>query len=268
MKRVLLGALLLVIAASAHASSMKDNPYRDPKAPCYRWPAVDYDGDGVFDRVDRCPNTPKGCIVDVYGCEMDSDHDGVCDGRDKCPNTPPGLKVDADGCADIQKTQMGTHAAPEPAKVVPPPPAPAPPAEKPVSEMERKLLETGSIRLENVYFETNSAKLLPESEATLNEAGNVLEKFSDLEIEVEGHTDTRGSGPYNMKLSQARAEAVRQYLLDHFQLKPANYRAKGYGKTRPETKERNQEELLRNRRVVLRVLNPDVLPKGVEVKHQ
>lgn len=267
MKRVILGALLLIIAASAQASPMKDNPYRDAKAPCYRWPAVDYDGDGVFDRVDRCPNTPKGCIVDVYGCEMDSDHDGVCDGRDKCPNTPPGLKVDAEGCADIQRTQMPTRAAPEPPKVVPPP-APAPAPSKPVSELERKLIETGSIRLENVYFETNSAKLLPESEATLNEAGAVLEKFGDLKIEVEGHTDTRGSGPYNMKLSQARAEAVRQYLLDHYHLSPDNYTAKGYGKTRPETRERNQEELLRNRRVVLRVLNPDVLPKGVEVQHQ
>lgn len=269
MKRAILCALLVIVAASAHASSMKDNPYRDPKAPCFRWPAVDYDGDGVYDRIDRCPNTPKGCTVDAYGCETDSDHDGVCDGIDRCPNTPTGLKVDEFGCADIQKTSMPTRSEPGTPKVVPPPaPAPAPPPSPPVSEMERRLVETGSIRLENVYFETNSAHLLPESETTLNEAGAVLEKFADLKIEVEGHTDTRGAASYNMKLSQARAESVRQYLLDHFHLRSENYTAKGYGETRPETKERNQEELLRNRRVVLRVLNPDVLPKGVEIQHR
>lgn len=269
MKRTFFAVLLLMTAATAYAWPVKDNPYTDPKAPCFRWPAVDYDGDGVFDRLDRCPNTPKGCIVDEMGCHSDSDGDGVCDGVDKCPNTPPKTKVDAEGCADIQRTPMATRAPEAPAKVVPPPtPPPAPAPSKPVSEMERKLVETGSIRLENVYFETNSARLLPESEATLNEAGAVLEKFRDLEIEIEGHTDTRGSAAHNMRLSQARAESVRQYLLDHFQLVPDNYTAKGYGETQPETKERNDEELLRNRRVVLRVTNPDVLPKGVEVQNK
>ena len=267
MKRtVLCVVLLLAVAATAQAVPRDKDSHWDPKAPCFRWPAVDYDDDGVFDRLDRCPNTPKGCIVDEYGCQTDADGDGVCDGLDKCPNTPPHTKVDAEGCADIQKTSMGTHEVAPPKAVEPPAPPPPAPA-KPVSEMERKLVSTGSIRLENVYFETNSAKLLPESEATLNEAGGLLERFGDLKIEIEGHTDTRGSAAHNMALSQARAESVRQYLLDHFKLAPENYTAKGYGETRPETKERNQEELLRNRRVVLRVTNPEVLPKGVEVQH-
>jgi len=266
-KRTVLCVLLLLAAASAQAGVPQDqNSHWDPKAPCFRWPAVDMDEDGVFDRIDRCPDTPKGCIVDAYGCSTDADGDGVCDGLDKCPNTAPGSKVDKDGCADIQKTKMSTRAPEAPAKPVEPPPVAKPEPSKPVSEMERKLISTGTIRLENVYFETNSAKLLPESEATLNEAGGVLEKFGDLKIEIEGHTDTRGSAAHNMTLSQSRAESVRQYLLDHFKLEPGNYVARGYGETRPETKERNEEELLRNRRVVLRVTNPDVLPRGVEVK--
>lgn len=267
MKRTLLCALMLLVAASAYAFPPADSPYWDPKAPCFRWPAVDYDGDGVFDRIDRCPGTPKGCTVDEMGCESDSDGDGVCDGVDRCPNTAPGSKVDAEGCADIQKTAMATRAAPAPPKPVETPPPARPAPGKPVSEMERRLIETGSIRLENIYFETNSARLLPESEATLNEAGAVLEKFADLQIEVEGHTDTRGSAAHNLRLSQSRSEAVRQFLLERFQLKPANYVARGYGETRPETEERNDEELLRNRRVVLRVTNPEVLPRGVEVKN-
>ncbi|HEY6194550.1 MAG TPA: OmpA family protein [Candidatus Eisenbacteria bacterium] len=251
----------------------------DPHAPCFRWPAVDLDHDGVFDRIDRCDNTPEGAVVDEWGCPLDSDHDGVFDGLDKCPDTPPGEFVDRNGCSRIQRSGSGapvprTGQAAEvtrpgpvqgtgaPAPAPAPPPAPTPP----VSETERQLVEGGMVRLENVYFETNSANLLPESEATLNEVGAVLEKFVDLAVEVQGHTDTRGSSAHNMKLSQARAESVRNYLLAHFHLHDGNLLAKGYGETRPETKERNDEERLRNRRVVIKALNPDVLPKNVKVE--
>src|SRR5262249_49603306 len=86
-------------AAPAWAQPPLKAAHRDPDAPCYRWPAVDMDGDGVFDRIDRCINTPKGCTVDKWGCETDGDHDGVCDGLDKCPDTPAGMRVDASGCS-------------------------------------------------------------------------------------------------------------------------------------------------------------------------
>ena len=59
---------------------------------------VDSDGDGVEDGLDRCPNTPAGRSVDVYGCELDSDNDGVKDSKDQCPGTAAGAKVDAVGC--------------------------------------------------------------------------------------------------------------------------------------------------------------------------
>ena len=58
----------------------------------------DSDGDGVFDGIDRCPDTPKGWPVDASGCPIDSDGDGVPDGKDKCPNTPKGATVDENGC--------------------------------------------------------------------------------------------------------------------------------------------------------------------------
>lgn len=254
-------AMLVVPAASAAPPTTVEKV--DPKAPCFRWPAVDLDHDGVFDRIDRCDNTPLGAVVDEWGCPIDSDHDGVYDGLDKCPDTAPGEKVDHNGCSHAQLTAM--HAS----EVTPSAPAPVPPAPKPVvpvSETERQLVEGGRVRLENVYFETNSANLLPESEATLNEVGGVLEKFANLEVEVQGHSDTRGSNKHNMKLSQARAESVRSYLLAHFHLREGNLVAKGYGETQPETKERNDEERLRNRRVVIKALNPEVLPKNVQVE--
>ena len=59
---------------------------------------VDSDGDGVYDDLDRCPDTPRGVKVDAQGCPLDSDGDGVPDYLDKCPNTPKGATVDARGC--------------------------------------------------------------------------------------------------------------------------------------------------------------------------
>jgi len=61
-------------------------------------PGPDTDADGVPDKYDRCPSTPRGAVVDARGCPIDSDHDGVADGIDKCANTPAGVHVDAMGC--------------------------------------------------------------------------------------------------------------------------------------------------------------------------
>ena len=61
-------------------------------------PPKDSDGDGVPDKYDRCPRTPRGATVDARGCPTDSDHDAVPDGIDRCPDTLAGVRVDADGC--------------------------------------------------------------------------------------------------------------------------------------------------------------------------
>ncbi len=58
----------------------------------------DEDGDGVSDKMDKCPSTPAGVRVDATGCPLDSDRDGVADYQDKCANTPAGVTVDSTGC--------------------------------------------------------------------------------------------------------------------------------------------------------------------------
>jgi OOP family OmpA-OmpF porin len=58
----------------------------------------DDDGDGVRNKLDQCPGTMSGCVVDAVGCPRDTDQDGVCDGLDRCPGTPAGCPVDAGGC--------------------------------------------------------------------------------------------------------------------------------------------------------------------------
>ncbi|HTM57459.1 MAG TPA: OmpA family protein [Candidatus Udaeobacter sp.] len=270
-----LAVLLVGIAEAKSRTPMQRSPQRKtavegsrevPSGCCIK--DVDTDGDGVADRLDRCPNTPPGCHVDDYGCPWDSDQDGVCDGLDQCPDTPLGSKVDRRGCDAAQLAARGLPRAEAPeSRSTPPAAAPAPKTTAPQSEVERKLIATGEIRLENVYFDTDKATLLPESESSLDEAGQVLEKFSGLRIEVQGHTDTRGTAKHNQRLSQARAETVRDYLSSHFHLDPSNLIARGYGESRPEVKEKNDEDRHRNRRVVLKVLNPDALPRGIEVKN-
>jgi outer membrane protein OmpA-like peptidoglycan-associated protein len=59
---------------------------------------LDSDGDQVFDGLDKCEGTPKGCTVDANGCPSDADGDGVCDGVDQCADTPKRATVDARGC--------------------------------------------------------------------------------------------------------------------------------------------------------------------------
>jgi OmpA-OmpF porin, OOP family len=269
-RRLFILLLLVTLTGTALAATEKAATPRDPAAPCC--PATDYDQDGVFDRVDYCNNTPLGCIVDATGCQTDADGDGVCDGLDQCPDTPKGEKVNKVGCSASQLAVGKVPAVPPPPppaqeiqRPAPPPPAPTPPQ----SEVEKQLVETGNIVLRDVYFETGKATLLPESEARLNEAGAAIEKFADLKVEVQGHTDSRGAAKYNEKLSQARAEAVRAYLLAHFHLNADNVFAKGYGESQlAVSPEKSADDYAQNRRVVLRAINAEVLPKGVTIEQQ
>ncbi|MEP7325763.1 MAG: OmpA family protein, partial [Gemmatimonadota bacterium] len=77
---------------------------------------TDSDGDGVYDRYDRCSNTPVGAIVDGRGCPSDADQDGVFDGVDRCPQSPAGAQVDPVGCpqdADRDGVLDGIDKCPE-----------------------------------------------------------------------------------------------------------------------------------------------------------
>lgn len=78
--------------AAMKASTTKE--IADPEEGC----PYDLDGDGVYDGIDQCADTPAGVKVDEKGCPLDSDGDGVADYLDKCPDTPAGVKVDENGC--------------------------------------------------------------------------------------------------------------------------------------------------------------------------
>jgi OOP family OmpA-OmpF porin len=195
----------------------------------------DSDGDGVLDGLDQCPNTPHGATVDAKGCPTDSDGDGVPDGIDQCPSTPAGLKVDANGC----------------------------PIE--VTEKETELLDTGMIRLQNVNFETGKAALMPESYSALDEVGGILLKWPQLQIEIGGHTDSRGRALKNQVLSEERAQSVKSYLVDKFPgLAAAQIAVRGYGSNRPLVPNTSVLNMSKNRRVEFKVMNREALKKEIE----
>ena len=82
-----------------------------------------------------------------------------------------------------------------------------------------------------IYFGFNSAEISPRSRASLQALGKALEDDSlkDAAIMVAGHTDATGRPEYNQRLSERRAEAVRKYLSDNFNLSASNFTVVGYG---------------------------------------
>ena len=196
--------------------------------------AVDGDGDGVADGLDQCAATPNGASVDSRGCPTDEDGDGVADGLDRCPSTRTGLRVDGEGC----------------------------PIE--VTEKETELLDTGMIRLQDVNFETGKADILPESYAALDAVGAVLIKWPELEIQIGGHTDSRGADSYNQQLSESRARAVQGYLMSKFpSLDARHFSSVGFGEAKPLVQNSNPLNMAKNRRVEFTVTNRDVLKREI-----
>jgi outer membrane protein OmpA-like peptidoglycan-associated protein len=80
-----------------------------------------------------------------------------------------------------------------------------------------------------------------------------LKKYPSIVVEVQGHTDSRGSAQHNLILSQHRAESVMAYLKDHGVSNDMT--ARGYGKTRPIADNTTREGRLQNRRVTLKILS-------------
>jgi OOP family OmpA-OmpF porin len=107
------------------------------------------------------------------------------------------------------------------------------------------------VRLQ-VLFETNSAKLAPDSYPDLDRVVEFLTRINTTVTGVvEGHTDSSGSDAYNLKLSQQRADAVRQYLLDKG-IPASRITAKGFGETQPVGDNATADGRALNRRVVFR----------------
>jgi len=125
--------------------------------------------------------------------------------------------------------------APAPVVTPPPPPAPAP-----------KVM--GSIIFRNILFDFDKADIKPESYPILDEVTEYLKSNPDLKMEAQGHTDSKGTAEYNLKLSDRRAASVKKYLVDKG-IEADRLETKGYGLTKPIAPNDTEENRARNRRV-------------------
>lgn len=102
-----------------------------------------------------------------------------------------------------------------------------------------------------VLFETNSAVISPQYYDDLAKLGAQLTAphYREYRVQIEGHTDNRGSVLYNQKLSEKRARSVQQYLVQNFAIAPERLPIKGYGPSIPIASNNSEEGRSRNRRI-------------------
>jgi outer membrane protein OmpA-like peptidoglycan-associated protein len=191
----------------------------------------DPDGDGIAGDKDKCPTIPedKDGFEDEDGCpDPDNDHDGILDAQDKCPNEPEtknGYK-DEDGCPD---------------------------------ELPKAVARFTGV-IEGINFKTGSADITFGSYGLLDRAAQVMTDYPDINIEISGHTDSRGAADYNRDLSARRAESVKNYLVSKG-IRPERLTSIGYGMDRPISSNKTDSGRARNRRTEFRLISPGEAPK-------
>lgn len=152
----------------------------------------DKDKDGIVDSKDACPDLAG--LTEFMGCP-DVDKDGVPDKDDKCPNTP-GLKEN-NGCPEIKVE-------------------------------DKKVLD---IAMRAVQFEIGTAVITRSSYSILNDVVTILNKYPEMNLSVEGHTDNVGDPKLNQSLSEKRAKACADYLAKKG-VSASRLMSSGYGETR------------------------------------
>jgi outer membrane protein OmpA-like peptidoglycan-associated protein len=116
-------------------------------------------------------------------------------------------------------------------------------------KLKKKAKKGVRITLQNIYFDTGKATIKPESYPVLDRVAEFLKANPDAIVEIQGHTDSVGSSSYNMSLSQARANSVKDYLVRYHGIDPRRLIAVGYGETKPIGDNTTREGRAMNRRV-------------------
>lgn len=115
-------------------------------------------------------------------------------------------------------------------------------------------IEVGvTVRIPNIYFDFDRTTIKPVSFAELDKVVDLLQRNNGLEIEIAGHTDSKGADEYNMNLSQGRSEAVVEYLVSKGVAR-TRLQARGYGETKPIDTNETEAGQANNRRVEFTVL--------------
>lgn len=175
-------------------------------------PVPDTDGDGINDELDSCVNIPG--VIEYHGCPVpDTDKDGVNDNEDKCPLLPG--PVSNFGCPVVNDTI-------------------------------RKAVDLAA---QKIFFKTGSYGLLSQSFKSLNNIAAVLKANPSLQLRIEGHTDNVGATQKNQLLSENRANAVMEYLVQKNGINAERLTAVGFGSQKPIASNNTTDGRAINRRV-------------------
>jgi OOP family OmpA-OmpF porin len=209
---------------------------------------VDMDNDGVLNGTDQCPNTPAGIIVSANGCEIkDADKDGVVDINDSCPNTLPGTKVNAKGCAvDLDKDGDGVLDSNDKC------------LETPISDKVDvggcSILLEKEVSIElDVLFANNSSQIENANANNIVEFVNFMKRYGNTNAVIEGHSSSVGRAEYNQFLSQKRANSVKKMLVTKYSIDASRLTAVGYGETQLKDSANTAEAHTANRRIEVKV---------------
>ena len=206
----------------------------------------DSDGDGVADKDDMCPND-KGTKANK-GCP-DTDGDGVLDKDDKCPTTAgpaanngcPWPDTDGDGVLDKDDkcvNEVGpasNDGCPEPV-------------------ITKEATEVINFTAKSILFNSGRSTFKAGVTDQLDAIVKVMKEYSKATFVIEGHTDSTGSSALNLKLSEKRAIAVRDYLVENG-IDTTRLEAKGFGEGNPIDTNDTRAGRANNRRVEIKVTN-------------
>jgi outer membrane protein OmpA-like peptidoglycan-associated protein/opacity protein-like surface antigen len=202
----------------------------------------DYQAQSLFLSIDWYFHRPAAPVAPAAAPEVtvappppDTDGDGVIDDLDMCPGTPAGTPVNDKGCP------------------LPPPP---PPCKIPQPGERVSLAGCGTgdiIVLRGVNFDFDKASLTANAKSILDNVGDELVANPQINVEIGGHTDSRGSDEYNQQLSEHRAASVVQYLVGRG-VDSQRMTSAGYGETQPVADNDTDEGRELNRRVELKIV--------------
>jgi OOP family OmpA-OmpF porin len=227
-------------------------PFEPGQAANQGCPLRDADKDETPDETDSCPNDPGP--ADNRGCPVrDTDKDGIDNDKDECPNEagPP----ERNGCPESDSDKDGVpNRVDSCANEAGVPENKGCPGHVPalVEIRPGKLVVLGK-----VFFEPAQARVLASSFGPLDWVARVIKEHPEMPLIVVGaHTDDRGFPADNRRLSQARAEAVRQYLISKG-VPAERLQAQGYGQDRPIDTNATSIGRENNRRVEFIVVDPE-----------
>ena len=207
----------------------------------------DRDKDGVPDGRDRCPNSARGAKVSANGCELADDNDGVVNSKDQCPTTVAGAQVDAKGC-ELDADQDGVMNSQDK--------CPRTPAGDRVDSQGCSVLAEGEVSVSlAVQFANNSADIGNPDDTQFADFAAFMQRYPNTTAVIEGHSSADGAADYNLRLSQRRADSVRQLLIDQYGVDADRLDAIGYGETRLLDTSGSAAAARLNRRIEARVSN-------------